>query len=284
MHIDDIRAYAGVATWLTPHDPAAAAVLERAERRPCADRRPSHLPSAPRTAGPNGCLPRGPLGHEPDADVVLAHSFVSPEAYAVLATEGAVGPEFSHVFRDEDDRDVRPAYDWLRWRMLRTVEGFTGGYPMWMWVRTTRRALVDSARSYARSNPGSVLLTLRVPRAALLMTDHVEWTSVLNGCPGLPATCPACATRRCRRWDCFDDWFDAWGDAWDARIPHREDGRDEPWWHWPAAMQAELFGTWDEACDPTGSRSVQACADVLRAEWVVDAVVPRRGGDPAGLR
>lgn len=143
---------------------------------------------------------------------------------------------------------------------------YGGDFPMWVWARTRRRDLVNTVKSAARHSPGSVLVTLRIPRARLLLTDYVRWHDVLNGIPSFPATCPNCGRPHCN-----GDWFDPWSDAWDARVPRSDEGDQLPWWSWPPSLQAELFRSWDMVREIGPRCQVQGGVETLPADWVTAA-------------
>lgn len=139
-------------------------------------------------------------------------------------------------------------------------------------VHPRRRHVAPAEEASSPPTTGALAHARCRARNALLVTDDVEWCSVLGGWAGLPTDCPVCGGRRCQREDCLDRWHEPWWEAWERRVPVRPDGRAAPWWRWPKDLQAELFATWEAVLDVRGSRAVQGCTEYVAAEWVTDAV------------
>ena len=266
--------YSGVNSWLPAHDSVAARLLatkpEQGGEKSAAVSRLSGGEAGPLPA--DRCVPPGRLTFDLGGDEVPCYAVMTGEAFAVLKQTGRVNPNHALLAGDSGWEDpFAAAYDWMRWQMHLHLDGYDGGLPMWVWARTRRRDLVNTVRTTARNSPGSVLVTLQIPRRRLLLTDYLYWHDVLNGLPSLPLHCPNCGAAHCDEGDCLDTWLDPWLDAWDARVPRSDDGARLAWWSWPASLQAELFRSWDIVREIRPHWPVQGCVESLRAEWVAAA-------------
>jgi hypothetical protein len=279
-----VEGYPGVEAWLAAHDPAAAAMLLSV-----ADTVPTSPPTDAQGGGPllpsarlvpvDQAVPAGRLGYRLDDDVLLCHTLIAADGYEQLRRTGRVGPDPAHVrASDVSGPEFASAYDWMRWQMYQRVPGYSGRYPVWVWARIRRYDLLSSVRHAARASSGEVLLTLRIPRERVLLTDFDAWHYVLNGGASPPLTCPGCGTVQCDDLDCVDSWFDNWWDGWDRRIPRTGDGQRAPWWTWPPVLRAELFDSWQALFTPPRRLAVQGCVELIETEWVRDAVIPRFTG------
>jgi hypothetical protein len=74
-----------------------------------------------------------------------------------------------------DFANFHAAYDWVRWQMVRSIPGYTGRYPMWVWTRNSRSRLINQLRVARRQQRGDVLLTMLIPREQILVTDFNAW-------------------------------------------------------------------------------------------------------------
>ena len=231
--------------------------------------RPSSPPSTHRAVGRAGpCGPGrtgGPAPVRPQRQALLCYTVISGEALRVLRSVGSVRPESVPIGGDQaiDDSFVA-AYDWMRWQMHRHIQGYAGGFPIWVWARTSRRDLVSTVNDMAGQSPGSALVTLRIPRERLLLTNYLTWHDVLNGNPSIPIECVGCGTSHCANASCFDSWFDAWHHRWNAQMPQDADGAQLPWWCWPPPLQARLFDSWDGIRSLRPGSLVQGCVEHLR--------------------
>ena len=214
-------------------------------------------------------VPAGRIPFDLSGEAVLCYTVISGEALRVLHRVGSVRPEPVKFGGDQAmDDSFAAAYDWMRWQLHRHIQGYAGGFPIWVWARTSRRDLVSTVDDLAGQSPGSALLTLRIPRDRLLLTDYLTWHDVLNGSPTVPIECVGCGTSHCDDAGCFDRWFDSWYDRWTAQIPQDEDGTQLPWWCWPPHLQARLFDSWEAVRSLQRGSLVQGCVEQLREEWV----------------
>jgi len=276
--------YQGTAAWLPQHDPAAASVL--AAGGAFSDPPPNFADLSlewPEPVAAAQAIPAGRVPFNLRADAVLSYTVISGSAGQVLRSTGSLRPEpaTAHGAQGLDDAFVA-AYDWMRWQMHRHLPGYSGGFPIWVWARTTRRDLVSTAQDMARRSPGSVLITLRIPRDQLLLSDYFTWHDVLNGSPAVPVKCAGCGTRHCEDAECWDRWFDVWFDRWSAQIPLGDDNTQLPWWCWPPDLQARLFASWEAVHSLRTRFPVQGCVERIEYAWV-QAVSPLRSSRRARM-
>lgn len=266
-------AYSGMASWLPVHDAEAARLLQSAEGR--GDGGPELAPAVDvdtLRAGPSRpldqCVPAGRQPFDVHADQVHAVTLLSAAAFRALTSSGSVGPRRADLPSPTDLPGFAAAYDWMRWQMASEVPDYGGGFPIWLWVRITRRDLIGTLRARRRTTHDTYVVTVWVPRVRLLMTDFMGWHDVLNGTPSLPVHCPVCDRRYCEAPACFDRWHDDWCDAWHARMPKNDRGDALPWWNWSVALREELFASWATVKDVRPHWPVQACVERLEARWV----------------
>lgn len=202
------------------------------------------------------------------ADRLHVVTLLSAAAFGVLEQTGSLAP-VREVVPAVGDRDAfGAAYDWMRWQMALHVEGYGGGFPLWVWARIRRMDLVSNLRPDGAEGIGSVVVTLSVPREQVLLTDYMAWHDVLNGMPGLPERCPRCGAAFCDDNARLGRWYDGWADAWDARVPRDAQGKRRPWWEWPAELQSELFTTWEVVRRIRRRWPVQGCIERLEDAWI----------------
>jgi hypothetical protein len=269
--------YRGARAWLPQHDPAAASTLAAggADCDPPEDWA-DRSPVWPDPVAAAQAIPAGRLPFNLNADAVLSYTVINGPAGQVLQSTGSLRPQpLTDQHAQELGDAFVAAYDWMRWQMHRHILGYTGGFPLWVWARTTRRDLVSTAQDMARESPGSVLICLRIPRTQLLLTDYFTWHDVLNGSPAVPVDCVGCGTRHCDDAECWDRWFDGWFDGWGAQIPPADDGARLPWWCWPPDLQTRLFASWEAVHSLRRRFPVQGCVERIEYAWV-QAIRPLR--------
>lgn len=268
--------YGGVTSWLGAHDQKVAGLLAASDDVPRPDEEPAR-PSGMRAARrldagepvpADRCVPAGRQPFDLGADRLHVVTVVSAGAFAVLEETGTLAPVREVVPAAGDLDAFAAAYDWMRWQMALHLEGYRGGFPLWVWARIRRTDLVSNLRAVATPSPGSVVVTCSVPREHLLLTDYLGWHDVPNGSPSLPATCPLCGTAFCDDPARLDRWHGGWHDAWDAPVPRGDQGHRRPWWEWPAELRSELFATWEVVRQVRRRWPVQGCVERLDAAWV----------------
>jgi len=220
-----------------------------------------------RIVSPTGRQLLGDLG----ADPMLLWTFQSPHAYQELAETGLLvgdptrtDPYLSHV------------YPWMK-RQADNELPTHGPGMLWLWAATTRRSIIDQAKHAA----GDVLLTVRLPRAQVLLSEFDAWHVPLNSGLNVPPE-PG---------ESVDDWWaraEPLLDAWAARKKAAGlDRNDVPIDLWPSAMRDEAEQSWqsifDDATWSPGAH-IQAVTHAIHAEQVVSATrVRRRAGLSVGL-
>ena len=110
-----------------------------------------------------------------EGDVLRLHTVQSAAAYDMLCSTGQLtgGPTYAEpVFAS--------AYRWMRGEMDARV-GRADGI-VWLWVNPTRRFLARECRA----QQGDVLLTVRMARTGVVLSQFQSWHLVLNAC-GEPA-------------------------------------------------------------------------------------------------
>jgi hypothetical protein len=138
------------------------------------------------------------------------YAVISADAWTALTTTGRLtgrGDLIDPAFFD--------AYAWIR--RVAARRGLGDAWPVWLWAKTTRYELVRQVRDAAREQPGSVLITARIHRSRLLLSEFQEWHSVLNHGPVLPADLAIAD------FDAYYDRLDEQGPGWrrpDTAAPH----------------------------------------------------------------
>lgn len=128
---------------------------------------------------------------------------------------------------------------------------------LWLWARRRRGDLVGSCQL----SPGRVLLTCRIPREHVLLSEFSDWHNVLNGFPNVYLL-PDEAVEDCDRLEAILDWYESaagtehlWG------LPRAS---------WPPGLRGRLESSWEGIFELGGH---------LRTSFV-----PRRLSRPYGSR
>ncbi|UPL15695.1 DUF3841 domain-containing protein [Microbacterium galbinum] len=214
-------------------------------------------PFMTRSALPEAAVPAGRIGYDLDADVLLLHTIQTAAAFASLLETGELR---------QDPQLTEPAwpdaYDWMN-RMMTERLTTTGTTAWWLWARIARSELVLLCGRAA----GEVMLTCRIPRGRVLLSEFDEWHSVLNSTLDVPPRPGESEDEYDRRWNATIDDFLARRDA--AGLRHVPVSR------WPTELRSELESSWETIFDRSRirSRSVwQATVHETRTEAVIDAV------------
>ena len=133
-----------------------------------------------------------------------------------------------------------------------------------------------------------VIVTARIPRPQVLVSDFDGWHAVLNARVLHPATCPVCARPDCE--DTIHYHPDVAYDQFAAKLRPSKPGQ-APAASWQRLLASEIRAItdhWDAIFTPaqlTRYSALQGCAEVLRADWVTAAVL-QTASDPEllGLR
>lgn len=193
---------------------------------------------------------------DPDADVLTMYTIQSRDAYETLVSE--------RVFIGDPARgwpEFQEAYAWMLREMGRRLPGGPSGGLLWLWPTVTRTRLRDDAK-HAR---GEVLLTVRVERARVLLSEFLDWHAVLNRSLHVPPLPGEIDEEWEARWNLLDDDFTA------RASPYRALPIDE----WPGGLRTEMESSWEAIFDPATWRTppvLHATMRDLRADDVIRAV------------
>jgi hypothetical protein len=192
------------------------------------------------------------------ADRLRAVTFVTAAAFRHLCETGWLGPNPETV-----EQWWRPAYDWMRWRMLARIPTARGRYPMWFWPI----AGCDWAPQLSWSVKGDVVLLVDLPSDEVLLSDFGDWHAVLNVWPATPAECHVCGTRFCETHEPED--------------PDPGDNNGVGRWEDVTAEHIQRYTAgWEEIFDERRhtERPMQATCELLLAEQVLGAFEMWRHG------
>ncbi|WP_436702383.1 DUF3841 domain-containing protein [Nocardioides sp. BYT-33-1] len=217
------------------------------------------LPTRPwwRIVSPLG---RGRLG-DLTANPLTLWTFQAPDAYLALTETGALGPS-----PEFEDPDLAHAYPWMR-RHAGSRLPTEGRGLLWLWPMTTRRSLREQAKHAGRD----VLLTVRMPREHVLLSDFGAWHVVLNNSFHVA---PEVGESDDAWWARAEPIIDDWHSRLAASRAGGEPDRD----HWPAPLREEAERSWEAIFDSATWRAgtqLQAVAHAVHAEQVVAAVKVR---------
>ena len=202
-------------------------------------------------------MPPGRLGYDLRADLLLLHTVVDAAVHDALAEHGVVRPDESLCVPE-----FAESYAWMRSRHDALVPGSSGGPLLWFWARTTRRELLARCREAPGADRPRVLLTCRVPRDRVLLSDFLDWHHALNRFEFQP---PWLSEEEAeRRHDAFCRELDELG-LWNT-----------PTTGWPPDLRERVHESWAHMFDVQRyprRNPVQAVAEYLRAEEVEDEVL-----------
>ncbi|WP_138418748.1 DUF3841 domain-containing protein [Sinomonas gamaensis] len=210
-----------------------------------------------RTARRGDAVLPGRIGYDTTAPVLLLHTVQTEEALLELLDTGRLIPDPARAMEGYDD-----AYAWLLGHMEKRLPTRGNGM-VWLWAKIRRDDLIHNIRY----SDGQVLLTCRIPRERVLLSQYDDWHQVLNSMPnilGLPGETEDAFGARL-----YAELVDFYG-----RV--RAAGCDlQMVTTWPSELREEIETSWEEIFDPANysRRSYwQATVHELLAEDVVDAV------------
>lgn len=96
---------------------------------------------------------------------------MTPEFYEVLLRDGVIRGSEEHVWEEF----VEP-YKWMIEQMKERIPGFTGGHPIWAWVRE-RDCDWQGMRHQQQDR---VVIHWRAPRDQVLLSDFDGWHAAIN--------------------------------------------------------------------------------------------------------
>lgn len=213
-------------------------------------------PYAELPARPWFLAPPRRLAVDPSAEILTLHTIQTAQAYTELVETGRLVGE-----PHRGDPDFQDSYSWMLKQMAeRNVPGPRDAM-LWLYAATTGREL----RVNARRARGEVMLSVRVPRRRVLISDLADWHAVLNQYLHVPLLPGESEEAWEKRWVALDDDFT-------ARTEHCS---SRPLAQWPEALRSELETSWEAIFDPATwveGRTLQATLRELRAEDVLRAV------------
>lgn len=189
------------------------------------------------------------------ADELTLWSFQSAEAYRVLTETGVLEGDPTRA-----DPDLGHAYPWMKAQADSRLPTAGPGL-IWLWPTTTRRSLIDQAK-HAR---GDVLLTVRMPRDHVLLSEFSDWHVALNNGFHVP---PEPGESDDAWWARAEPIIDDWHDRLEAAGVDGKPGRD----HWPTSLRVEAEQSWEAILDPATWRPgahLQGVAHAVHAHQVV---------------
>lgn len=189
---------------------------------------------------------------EPRAEVPTLYTIQTREAYEALVNDGVLVGDSSRGWEE-----FQEAYGWMLRQMERRLPGPRDGL-LWLWPTATRQQLRDSAR-HAR---GDVLLTVKVPRERVLLSEFSDWHAVLNRSLQVPQRLAETDEGWQARWTKLDDAFDARAKPYRA-LPISE---------WPDDLRAEIEASWEAIFDPATWRPKPDLQATMRQLHPVDVV------------
>jgi hypothetical protein len=79
----------------------------------------------------------------------------------------------------EEKNYFRPAYNWMRKQMKARIKDFSGDYPLWAWTKKSDTKYAFET-DYRIENPNEYLITIKVPKNCILISNFLAWHAVLN--------------------------------------------------------------------------------------------------------
>jgi hypothetical protein len=214
-----------------------------------------------RTASPERAVPAGRIGYDLDAEILLLHTIQTGVAFTQLLTTGVLRAEPEHVASEWPE-----AYHWMYRMMAERLPTF-GNTALWLWARIRRHDLVSNCRRARGAEEPHVLLTCRIPRERVLLTQYDEWHAALNSTLAIPPR-PAESEEE------YNARFDELADDFTARL-EAAGARNQPLHRWPDDLRAEAEESWESILDPSNFNKHaywQGTVHEIRADDVVDAV------------
>jgi Domain of unknown function (DUF3841) len=184
-------------------------------------------------AEPENAVQPDPIGYDLDAADLLLHTVQAACAVDQLRNTGTLTPDP----RLGDEYNHEPC-KWLSKQMTARLST-TGPGILWLWAQRTREKLVE----FCGSARGEVLLTCRVPRERVLLSNYEGWNAVtgrtLAPTPPAPGESQSDALARNK----------AMSDSFDARLRDAEVQFGAPFEDWPSHLRAEAEQSWEGIFD-----------------------------------
>jgi hypothetical protein len=207
-------------------------------------------------ADPEEMVPPDPIGYNLDGETLLLHTVQTFDAVNELFKAGALTPDPRLV-----DPYNREAYEWMGRQMALRLPTRGDGI-LWLWAQATHEKLVR----FCGSAPGQVLLTCRVPRGRVLVSNYKGWNAVTDRipAPGPPVPGESENVARARQ--------TAASDSMAARLRDAGVAHTAPLTDWPADLRAEIEQSWERIFDRDyhgPCEELQATVHMLHADDVM---------------
>lgn len=217
------------------------------------------MPAFPiKKARPADAVPRGRMGYDLSAERLLLHTVQTEEAFEGLVSAGVLVADPSRIEPFHAD-----AYGWM-YRQMAAHLPTKGDGAVWLWAQIRRQDLVE----FCGNSPGEVLLTCRVPRERVLLSQFADWHSALNRSPLIIELDGESDEEYGARLDrAFEEV--------DARIRASGVELDAGYRHWPEDLRTELETSWEFILDPGNYgryEAWQATVHCLHQDDVIEAV------------
>jgi hypothetical protein len=136
---------------------------------------------------PPTLIPAGKLGLRSDKSTVEMLTVQAASILDILHRDTVARPDLGQSDYFEYPEYAR-AYRWMSRQVAARAEvpawfDPEAGAMFWLWAHTTRKALVDQARSAALSDAAQVVLRVRIPKSRVVLSDFDDWHCVLNVFP-----------------------------------------------------------------------------------------------------
>lgn len=235
---------------------AAACIIDGMETSPTIVLRPRLRSYQDLPSRPWFLAPPWRVVSDAGAEVLTMYTIQSRDAYETLANDGVLIGDSALGWSE-----FQEAYAWMLCQLDRRLPGGPSGALLWLWPTATRARLRDDAKR-AR---GEALLTVRVERDRVLLSEFLDWHAVLNRSLHMPARPGESDEEWEARWNPLDDDFTARTD------PYRALPIDK----WPDELRSEIESSWEAIFNPETWRTppvLQATLRELRADDVIRAV------------
>lgn len=214
-----------------------------------------------RSDPPDFAVPAGRIGYDLEAEILLLHTIQTGDAFTQLLATGVLRAEPEHAAAEWPE-----AYQWMN-RMMDERLPTSGRTALWLWARIRRHDLVGNCRRAHRTGEPHVLLTCRIPRERVLLSQFDEWHAALNFTLAIPP-------RQAEPDEEFNARYDEIATSFTARL-EAAGVRNAPLRRWPIDLRAEAERSWESILVPTNfdRRAYwQGTVHEIYADDVVEAV------------
>ena len=216
------------------------------------------MPFPIRTARRGAAVLPGRLPYDLSAPTLLLHTIQTAAAFEELLFAGRLVPDPAKA-----EPEFADAYSWMLRQMERRLPT-RGQAALWLWARIRREDLLH----HCRSSGGHVLLTCRIHRERVLLSQYDDWHAVLNGSPNV-------LPNQGESDDEYGSRLDSVLDEFYTRVEAAGASKRPPV-DWPEELREEIESSWDSILNPANYPRTaywQATIHELRAEDIVEAVL-----------